>query len=215
MFNLIKKDILIQKGTFKLMLAYIFILIIVMGQMSSDGKYLIYIMTFVFSFVITSFFYDEKYKAQFILNSLPIKRRDIVLSKYLSVFIYTIASFIIIGGIGGIIAVLHLPFNIGIIKLNVIKISFIASILMCSINFPLLFKFGYRKGKFIFTVIYFGMFGVILSLFDKIDVELLKIYEFMNNNMTMINLISSILVILIFITSIIISISIYNKRDLC
>ncbi len=165
-----------------------FIFLIAMGSMRRDIFTIGSILFLIFFGMnsISSFSYDENADSDKYLLSLPITRKDIVLSKYLFVFLNSFVS--ILGGI-------LVSFIITILvrgKVNDIgdslRICFLAftsvSFLMCA-NIPCIYKWGVEKGRmqsviipalFIFLL---GMFGsLLLLLFPQIYLNLDLLYIF-------------------------------------
>ena len=152
---------------------FMFIFLIAIGSMQRD-IFTIGSILFLFFFgmnSISSFSYDENALSDKYLLSLPIRRKDIVLAKYLFVFLDSFIS--ILGGIliSFIITILVRGRieNIG----NALRICILAftsvSFLMCA-NVPCIYKWGVEKGRmqsviipalFIFLI---GIFGSLLLL---------------------------------------------------
>jgi hypothetical protein len=100
MFNLLIKDLLIQKKSLWYLLFYILILLLVFTSTSMDGDIAVVLYATCTCFIgylliAGACSYDEQNRSEVFLNSLPITRKDIVLSKYLSIFVYAV-----IGGHG-------------------------------------------------------------------------------------------------------------------
>ena len=86
--------------------------------------------------------YDEKNKSEIILNSLPLKRNDIVIAKYISTFAFSILGIIysiLIGFIGNFIG---LSMFTRLISLKDIVLVLTSVCILSSIFFPVYFKFG-------------------------------------------------------------------------
>jgi ABC-2 type transport system permease protein len=106
MFNLLIKDLLIQKKSLWYLLFYILILLLVFTSTSMDGDIAVVLYATCTCFIgylliAGACSYDEQNRSEVFLNSLPITRKDIVLSKYLSIFVYTV-----IGLVAGILIAL-------------------------------------------------------------------------------------------------------------
>lgn len=83
MFNLIFKDILIQK---KILLFYIATLII---YLIIDVSSILIVVVYSLTFINMALSYDEKDNANILFNSLPYTRKEIVSSRYVGVLIFT------------------------------------------------------------------------------------------------------------------------------
>jgi len=83
MFNLIFKDILIQKKVFLFYIATLVIYLLV------DISPILIVVVYSLTFINTALSYDEKDNANILLNSLPYTRKEIVSSRYVGVLIFT------------------------------------------------------------------------------------------------------------------------------
>lgn len=83
MFNLIFKDILIQK---KMILLYIASLVL---YLLADASPIFLGVVYSLVFIMTTVSADEKDNASILLNSLPYTRKEIVSSKYIGTLIFT------------------------------------------------------------------------------------------------------------------------------
>jgi ABC-2 type transport system permease protein len=84
MFNLIWKDILIQKRQIPLFVA----IIAFCFWMDDVPLWWIAFITSI-SFIMNAFYYDEKDNINILLNSLPYTRKQIVISKYIGAIVFT------------------------------------------------------------------------------------------------------------------------------
>ena len=167
---------------------FMFIFLIAIGSIERD-IFTIGSILFLFFFgmnSISSFSYDENALSDKYLLSLPISRKEIVLSKYLFVFLDSFIS--ILGGIliSFIITILVRGKidNIG----NSLRICILAftsvSFLMCA-NVPCIYKWGVEKGRmqsviipalFIFLI---GIFGsLLLLLFSELYLNVNLLFLF-------------------------------------
>ena len=127
-----------------------FIILITVGSLQTDiftvGSILFLIFFGMNS--ISSFSYDENADSDKYLLSLPINRKEIVISKYLFVFLNSFIS-IIIGIIVSLIITLLIRGKVNNIG-DSLRICFMAftsvSFLMCS-NVPCVYKWGVEKGR--------------------------------------------------------------------
>lgn len=156
MYNLILKDIMIQKKTVLFSLVYVLFFIFAFQKMESAGI-ISAIVAVTYILVQTACAYEDKDKADVVLNSLPIRKRDIVLSKYLSVYIYGIFGAAAYIAIGAIIRTTGLPVRVYEVTLETAVGTLLAVILYSSLYFPLFFKAGYIKSR-VFSLIIFFLF---------------------------------------------------------
>ncbi|KYH30359.1 ABC-2 transporter permease [Clostridium colicanis] len=216
MINLIKKDLAIafSKKNAAIFLAYCLFIITVIDTFSSDNIYILIISTIAYFLVSESFIYDERTKGEYIINSLPVKREEIVLSRYLSLIFYISAATVFAATIGALTALMNIG-NIGFINMNVIKKVFISNIVMISLILPLFYKFGYRTIKIIYLLIYMLFFSFITSFPNIITLNFVKdLMTFIQTNKCLINILSIIILIFLVIISITISLQVYRKKDI-
>ena len=165
-----------------------FIILIAIGSMKNDIFTIGAILFLIFFGMnsISSFSYDENADSDKYLLSLPITRKDIVLSKYLFVFLNSFISILVGILVSFIITILvrEKVNNLG----DSLRICFLAftsvSFLMCA-NVPCIYKWGVEKGRmqsviipalFIFLL---GMFGsILLLLFPQIYLNINLLYVF-------------------------------------
>ncbi|MGI6706559.1 MAG: ABC-2 transporter permease [Clostridia bacterium] len=160
MYHLILKDLLLQKKTVAISLVYIIFFIFALQQVGPVA-YVTAIMGFSYMLVVTACAHEDKSNGDTLMNSLPIRRSQVVLAKYLSVYIYmalgTIAYVLFIALIRNTgIAVTTHP-----ITLENFITALITVTLMMGIYFPIFFKLGYIKSRFLpfilFSALYTGM----------------------------------------------------------
>lgn len=90
MFNLIKKDMLINyfnRSSLILLVFYIPFVILVIGPQDPNRVFIFSVYSFVFMMIRMPFAYEIKDKPHIFIQSLPVKKIDIVISKYVSIFI--------------------------------------------------------------------------------------------------------------------------------
>ncbi|WP_313894501.1 ABC-2 transporter permease [Psychrobacillus sp.] len=83
MFNLIRKDIILLKKTFMILLPVLFVYLTVGSSSIWVG------IIFSIAIIMGAFANDEKSSSNTLLNSLPYTRKEIVSSKYIGAFIFT------------------------------------------------------------------------------------------------------------------------------
>jgi ABC-2 type transport system permease protein len=159
MLNLILKDILIQKKSVLFAFGYCFFLIFAFQSLEDMG-FVSATIVVVYILILSAFAYEDKNKTEVMLNSLPISRRDIILSKYLSVFVFTGLGLIAYMAAATVVKLINLPLYVSSISLPGIIGLLIAVTFMASIYFPVIFKFGYIKSKLFNVVIFLFFFFV-------------------------------------------------------
>lgn len=184
MYHLIKKDILIQKRTLKLSMLLMIFFTITLSNIGAAGL-TIGVLAITYQLVLGASAIEDKNNSDIVLISLPIKRNMIVLSKYVSVYIYAayaIMGFYLIYLIANLLKLpLEIPFNFTGFAGSVIIVT-----LFSSLSFPLIFKYGYLKSKMMNLIIFFAfVFGGtgLLSYLSKDDQLMLnqEIITFFSN----------------------------------
>lgn len=158
MIGLILKDILIQKKTIMISLIYCVLFSVVFGKASGvESAFIAGTFAVSYLFIVYVCSYEERYNGLAIFSSLPVKRDEIVISKYISVFLFAFIGFMLT-------LLTHLILNkIGIVN-TVPKLSFelivglvFSVCIIGALYYPVYFRFGYMKSKFI-------MFGVFMAI---------------------------------------------------
>lgn len=155
MYNLILKDVFHIKRYLWLVPAYalfaIFALRSVEGMVLTGST-----VGIAYTFMLQACLRDDKNKSELFLNSLPLLRRDIVLAKYFTVFVYTgvgLAAYCLVWAIMKGIGV-----QVGKITLVGLVSTLACVVVLSSIYFPLYFKLGYSKSNMVGMLVFFGFF---------------------------------------------------------
>ena len=208
MVGLIKKDLLMIKSNLKMVL----IMLVVFFIMALQGEFDI---SFVPPFIVvmlfmSTFSYDEFNKWDAYAVTLPNGRNNVVKSKYVASLILTIVT---------IILTIILNSLVGLINNNLEFDKFISTIMGCvfgviliqSIMYPFIFKYGMEKGRIGLFVISFAIVGIIglLSSVLKINIPTNVVTFFDNYWFVIIPLISIVLLLI----SYKISEKIYLKKE--
>ncbi|GAA0747168.1 ABC-2 transporter permease [Clostridium oceanicum] len=211
MLSLIKKDMIITKYYMKPIVGYFLVLLIFTvfkgNKTDFSNIYYINLTASIFMPLTYDFYYGEKVKDDYIFNSLPVTKKEIVISKYISVIIHT--------AIYGIITYIlfyttnlftYAKFSKGL------SLYFILDLLMIilffySIEIPIYIKFKNRIIRFIIFFSYFMFIDVV-----KANLKTYLIYRFSLEKSVYFILFFA--VISIFLLSILISIKIYENKDI-
>lgn len=179
MIGLIKKDFLLIKANLKQMIIIFVIYLLLTFQGTFDVTFvvpLIGIMLF-----ITTFSYDDFNNWNPYSITLPKGRKNIVRAKYISSIILTI-----------ILSILSLTLAVAIsyTKTNSINIeailsslmgTLLSSVIIISLLYPIIFKFGATNGRIILFIVVFSIAGIgaiitqfvdltfILNMINKLD----------------------------------------------
>lgn len=167
MYQLIKKDIILQKKNLVIYLLLILFFSFWMSSIGSTGlTYSIFAVSYLLAVNATAF--EEKNNSDIILLSLPIRKQKIVLAKYISVYVYiaiaTLANF----SIYILTNLLSIPFQVLPFTFEGIILASVGVTLLCSITFPLVFKLGYNQSKMFNNVLFFLTVFVAALMTDKL-----------------------------------------------
>lgn len=200
MFNLIRKDIVLQKKMLMIMLLVI-VVYLILGTSSIWVGIIISIVM-----IIDSFSSDEKTSINLLLNSLPYTRKEIVSSKYIgAIFLTCVVVFIIFIG--------NLLIHQEITAWK--ELVFIVSVVMVFIS--LIFPFSYKfKSQYLLfaSIVLLAIYLVVITFFIPNLFD--KIREFVGTLLTLQNaqfyLLLAFLVIALYAWSWLLSIRIYRKK---
>lgn len=112
---------------------------------------------------------DEKNHNGRMLASFPLRRRDIVTSKYLGVLLFTTLAFLLTL-LWRMLAAMVLPTEeLPWFSLQSILISIAVLVMFYSIYFPMFFALGSRFSSFLDLIVIFAIGGVILIVFRVLE----------------------------------------------
>ena len=217
MFYLIKKDILMQKRTVKLSIIYILLFTIFISKNEPIGL-TIGILSVTYMLALGSSALEDKNNSDKMLISLPIKRQIIVMSKYVSVYVFAFFA-IIVCFLIYFIASLFYPSFIQPITMEGLMAAIISITLFSSVSYPLIFKYGYMKSKManliVFFVLVFGGSELVnySSQNNKLTLNQNILTNFNNRTDVEILIILMVPLALILIISYFLSLTFYNKRE--
>ena len=176
MLGLIKKDFLIIKNNLKL----IIVMLMVFFIMALGGQFNIsFIPTFIIVMLfISTFSYDEYNNWDAYAITLPGGRKSIVKSKYIASLFLTLLSAVITVLLNYLISVIN---NTAVNELiSSLLGSICAIVIIQSIMYPLIFKFGMEKGRIVLFILVFVMVGVISLLKNIIKIPTILVVLFNN-----------------------------------
>ena len=157
---------------------------------------------------MTPFSFDITNKTTSMINSFPIKRKEIVIYRYLSVFVYILIAIVYAGVYLWIINKSGL-INVDYFNISMIKRAIPYIMMIVSIMFPANFRFEPRLAQIINAFLYSGTIVFAFNLAQRsigvssdIIVKLLGSSNFI------------IIAIIVYILSMILSIRLYEHKDL-
>ena len=208
MMGMIKKDLLMIKNNYKMLIITFILFIFYSFMFEVDMSFFLPFMGLMVC--ISTINYDEYNHWHTYAISLPQGRINVVKSKYLTTIGLTLVLAII-------------SFSISFLLMNsrdAIKIDesfsailgeLLAIIFMMSVLFPVLFKFGYEKGRMAMILIGVGMFGIVYLFQNLFQLEIST--SFLSFLETYLPVIFIALSVVMLIISYFISKKIYLKRE--
>lgn len=202
MFNLMKKDFLLQK---RLLILYVGLLIFYLW---SDFNIVISVVMISSLFIMNSHYYDEKDKANIFLNSLPYTKKEIISSKYIEGLLTT--AIVLVGYIIGQFVV-----NSSLVSFSFeqVVLCFIGTMVFTAFYLPFFYKFTQQ-----YLLVAFSIIVVLLVILIRPIMELI-LSNFPEAIQTLQGLatiqlfsISFILVTAIYVVSWLVSIKIYSNK---
>lgn len=169
-----------------------------------------YMLTMII--IISSFYIDELSKGNYLTYSLPVSKKEYIISKYIFslISILGIVLLVSIGSFIGSTVCSYLGFSIGKAPLFSFKITFLFGISIClcmvGIIIPVILKFAYKNSATIFTMIMLAISFSASSLLDKLS----QTISLNINNIAVIAFAASFL---LFFISFFISIMLINKKE--
>ena len=207
MLGLIKKDLLMIKGNMRQVLLFLIVFLILALQ---ENNIIVIVPVFVSMMVfITTFSYDEYNKWDAYAITLPISRKDIVKSKYITSVILWLIALLVTVVIVGIM---------GIFEQNIDYFEMFGMILGCALSivlleavmFPLIFKFGVERTRILMmAVIFIPVFAIVAGIQYLPE----TVIAFMVQNVNLMVALAVALSILLYIGSYFMSLGIFSKKE--
>jgi len=207
MLNLIRKDLLLnfssKQSVIFLILLFPFMLLVL--ETNSTNIYSLMILSYGYVLNNMPFKYEVINKTHMLIQSLPIKKRDVVLSKYISIFINYFLGVILVGIYFGIISVFRIKIGEGL-SISLIWQTLIIFIFITSISLPAYFRLSPRLGNIVNVMIYIIIINIfVIGSSDNID-----ILTALNGQRFNLPIITPI----VYLISMLISIVLYETKDL-
>ncbi|MBK5241174.1 ABC-2 transporter permease [Clostridium sp.] len=221
MFNLVVKDIAIQKKTLLYTFLYAVFAPIAFFSMNLNGfaLYVLPPMATTYMFISFAAKYDEKNKSEIIINSLPVKRDDIVISKYISIFVFATLGLvysILVGFLGKLTGLSMFDSSISLLHIVLVLASVC---IFSSIFFPFYFRFGFIKMNFfnvllVMLIVFLPATAIEYASSNPNNIFVQKIHYFINTTSSFTqNSLALVIGLIIFLISLMISIHIYNNKE--
>ena len=158
MLGLIKKDFLLIKANLKSMVIIFIVYLILAFQGTFDVTFIIPLIGIML--FISTFSYDDFNNWNSYAVTLPDGRRNVVRAKYIASIILTV----ILGAVA-----LAISAGISYTKTNNINVdeimsslmeTMLSSVIIISLLYPIVFKFGATNGRIILFAVVFGIAGI-------------------------------------------------------
>lgn len=202
MYNLIRKDFLIQKNILIVHLAILFLSPLLVGANMYVG------FIFSLSFILSACSVDEKDNINILLNSLPYTRKEIVSSKYIGALLFTLLA-VIVMYVGDFL--LNGENVLLLWKKMLLIIGLVMLITSFLIPFLLRFKMQHLHiAMGAIAVMYFFTIGFFVKNLNDILRELTR--KFLTLQETQIYSVAIATVVLLYIGSWLLSIRIYERK---
>lgn len=152
MKGLIVKDFLILRGQARMFVG-ILLLYVVMGIFMKDFSFFAAIILLVSAMlVVTTCAYDDSYKWNIYAGTLPIKKNQIVLGKYISSLLFVLIGVAVSLLFNFISFVVFDNLNFGD-ALHTLYFTVVGSLLFISIMLPIIFRFGTEKSRLLLPIL--------------------------------------------------------------
>ena len=209
MLGLIKKDFLLIKANLKSMIIIFVIYIMLAFQGTFDATFIIPLIGIIL--FLSTFSYDDFNNWNSYAVTLPNGRKNVVRAKYIASTILMI-----------ILAVVAFSIGIGIsyIKTNSINLdeiisslmgTMLSSVIIVSLLYPIVFKFGATNGRIILFAVVFGIAGIGTLIAQFIDMT--PIINIINKLDNYLLIVIPIIYIILLGISYLISSKIYQNKE--
>lgn len=210
MKGLIKKDFLLIKSNLKSFI--VIILVFTLFSMNGEGFDVSFILPFLaIMMFISTFSWDEFNNFNAYAITLPIGRKNIVKSKYISAIIFIAIATII----GLIISYLTTILSKNIFDIEAILSNLFGTLLGLSIILaiwlPVVYKFGVEKGRIMLFVGVFALVFLCATLSKLFDFT--SLINFLNSLDKVLFIAIPLISIAIMVISYLISVRIYLKKE--
>lgn len=159
--------------------------------------------TIIFPIVIASF--EDRHKGQKLVCSLPVKRNEIVTTRYVEGLIYSLIGYMLALAIDNLVAYMR-GFELVSFTVTELMIALTLNFVMLAVFYPINFKFG-----MISVYVSFGIF-IVFIMFIRPFVYMMNITGAIAN-IDMYSLVLFLGTLLLYGLSYLLSLQIYRKQD--
>jgi len=174
MLSLIWKDIMVQKHEKTLWVALVIALLNTYVLQTRIAVTLMTLIMTVYLLVVYANAFDYKYNGDILVNSLPVGRSIVVTAKYVSVYLYYAAAVVATLVFGLVFRSLHLPTIDKVIGVNLAVLGLFLLSVYYSVFFPLYFKLGYMKSRWVNYLALLVMFVIAGGIYSLVGSEMVE-----------------------------------------
>jgi len=190
-----------------MLIFYIPFLIIISESFVPEVLYYMIIVFYSYLMSIMSFSYDITGKSKYIMNSLPISRRQLVLYKYLSTFVYFAVAIVYAGVYLWIIDTLGLV-HVDYFNIRIIINALPTVMIFTSIVYPAYFRFEPKIAQIVQMIVLMSFFIIISNISFTGDKGILKYIGILQWEQVM------GIALVAYILSLVLSNQLYKNRDI-
>lgn len=160
MLKLIRKDLLVLKTPIYWTLLYLLVILLVFfrSPMFSHFMYIMAAYSAIYFLIIGVLTAENKNQTDMFMNSLPITRREIILSKYLCMFTLALLILMAAGVLGLMIKFLPLPLHVTFISGMDAAIILLFAAFTLAIVIPMNLRFGFQAAQITLVIIFVPLF---------------------------------------------------------
>lgn len=177
MFKLLLKDLLVLKSSIIWAMTYLLAIIVIFSMTPPFDKF-IYIMAgygATYILIMGALMAEFKNNSAILLNSLPVKRHEIILSKYLTVLVLTLLVLAVAAILGLIVNLLPLPLSIRLMSGMDAVIVLLMAALTLTIVMPVNLIFSNQAARvaivMVFMLLFFAPVWIKGFIMDKRQAE--------------------------------------------
>lgn len=207
MLNLLRKDFIAMKSSLWTIMIYLAVFSFTFIPTSEMSIYFVGIYTAFGAIILTTMIDIKNHNHQFLIT-LPINRKQIVQAKYITTILYTILAVVASYGIHWFAKLAFPQFDKSDYSLSVIMISIGIVLVLIAVYMPLFYTFS-KKGAGIINAV----FLIILITLAQPAAKLISVMEQQDvSSQTWLLVPAGVL--LLFITSYFLTITLFNRKDL-
>ncbi|MBR5806297.1 MAG: ABC-2 transporter permease [Oscillospiraceae bacterium] len=209
MLGLVYKDLMVMRRTLLLYgaMGIVYGIIAIYG----DQYGMVFALMMIVSAMVpvSAISYDERSKWDKIVNTMPLSRKEIVLSKYVLAILLTAISSVIIFAFYMLVPEMPLEEK----AVTTAVMAMMAMIYQAALM-PVMFKFGSEKGRTMMLAILFVPAVLIFAIGEMNIIDVNAAISFLERNEAMIPYLMAGFVLAIYSLSMALSVKIYEKKDL-